>query len=255
MFKEERHLKIINYMRGRGRLVNGININEIVDKFKVSKSTVRRDLAELEEAGLLKRTHGGAILLESISNDYDFLRKQDENFEIKNEIARQAASLIEDGDVVAINSSTITYLIVKHIRARNIKIVTNSIGLLNELDSKSQLDILVLCGVYISSTKSIEGAGLVKEISKMHFDKTFIGGNGVDLSSGITTAGPIEVAGKQAMIENSDRSYLLCESNKFNRRAFYKIADFEDIDMIITDGRLSSQDQENYGRRVGLLSV
>ncbi len=236
MFKEERHLKIINYMEENKNLGSVVSINELINKFKVSKSTMRRDLDEIEKAGFIKRVHGGAMLLNPVNHQYDFNLKREENQEDKNRIASYAASLIEDGDVVGINSSTLTALMGKYIEANDVKIITNSIGFLNELDGKSKLDVFLLGGTFFPLTKSVEGNLVVADLEKMYFDKVFLGSNGVDLDNGVTTAGPVEVAGKESMIRRSKASFLLSESTKFNKTSFYKIGGLEDFKEIITDG-------------------
>jgi len=242
MLKEERLLKIINKLN----LNKTITIKELANNFDVSESTIRRDLDELEEKGYVKRTHGGAILIDKFNNEYNFIKKTKENIKEKTEIAKYAADLVEDGDIIAINSSTLTYLMAKELKVKNLKIITNSVDIIVELSNKNNYDISVLGGDYFHLARTIEGPITEKQIREMHFDKAFLGVNGIDLDLALSTASPIEASSKKAMIDCSDQSYILSESNKFDNASFYKIADFKDITAIISDHKLSDSKLKKY---------
>lgn len=242
MLKEERLLKIINKLH----LNKTLTIRKLADNFDVSESTIRRDLDELEEKGYVKRTHGGAILIEKFNNEYNFIKKTKENIYEKTAIAKYAASLVEDDDIIAINSSTLTYLMAKELKAKNLKIVTNSVDIIIELSSKNNYDISVLGGDFFHIARTIEGPITERQIREMHFDKAFLGVNGIDLNLALSTASPIEASSKKAMIECSDQSFILSESIKFGSASFYKIADFKDITAIISDNNLNEDQFEKY---------
>lgn len=255
MFKEERLLKIINKINSDKGINKGITIKELSEAFNVSPSTIRRDLTELEEAGVVKRTHGGAILVEQVGNEYDFLSKQGKNVSEKKSIAKYAASLVGDGEIIALNSSTLTYLMAAELDAKNISIITNSVGVVNQLSDKRDYSIIVLGGIYLHSAKTIEGTTTVEQISKMHFDKVFLGANGVDLKLGLSTAGSIEASSKQAMVDCGKEIYFLCESTKFDKASFYKIADFSQVNAIITDDKLTDKQFETYNKYTKIVRV
>jgi len=242
MLKEERLLKIINKLN----LNKTITIKKLANNFDVSESTIRRDLDELEKKGYVKRTHGGAVLIDKFNNEYNFIKKTKENIEEKTAIAKYAAELIQDGEIIAINSSTLTYLMAQEIKAKNLKIVTNSVDIIVELSNKNDYDISVLGGDYFHIARTIEGPITEKQIREMHFDKAFLGVNGIDLNLALSTASPIEASSKKAMIECSDQSYILSESSKFDNASFYKIADFKDINEVITDENLSENKFKKY---------
>lgn len=251
MLKEERLLKIINKLK----LNESVSISKLANSFEVSKSTIRRDLDELEEDGYVKRTHGGAVLVEKFNNEYNFNKKREENFAEKNAIAKYAASLVEEGDIIAINSSTLTYLMIDHLTVEKLKIVTNSLDVLNQVSDTKNYDVSVLGGDYFHSARTIEGPITEKQIRKMHFDKSFLGVNGISLDLGLSTGSSIEASSKIAMIECSEEAYFLSESKKFDKDSFYKIADFEDVSMIITDQNLTDHRYNNYKDKVNLVRV
>ena len=242
MLKEERLLKIINKLN----LTETITIKELANNFDVSESTIRRDLDELAEKDYVKRTHGGAILIEKFNNEYNFIKKTKENINEKTAIAKYAADLVKNGDIIAINSSTLTYLMATELKAKNVKVITNSVDIIVELSNKNDYDISVLGGDYFHIARTIEGPITEKQIREMHFDKAFLGVNGIDLNLALSTASPIEASSKKAMIECSDQSYILSESNKFDNASFYKIADFTDITAIISDKNLSDKKLKKY---------
>lgn len=95
----------------------------------------------------------------------------------------------------------------------------------------------------------------MEQISKMHFDKVFLGANGVDLKLGLSTAGAIEASSKQAMVEYGDEVYFLCESTKFDKVSFYKIADFSQVNSIITDKKLTDKQFEIYSKYTNIVRV
>lgn len=246
MLKEKRHLDILRFLNREDNLKSGVRISDLANNYDVSISTIRRDLNEMEESGIVKRIHGGVILKKSLKKEYDFESKTLENLDIKNKIAKQAARKVEDGDVIAINSSSITYLIVKYLYDKKVKIVTNSVGLLEQAKDIPNLEIIVLGGIYIQDAKTIEGSETVEQIKNMYFNKCFIGANGIHLKKGVTTAGPIEVHSKMQMINNSEDAYLLCESSKFEKNSFYKFAEIKDFTSIITDNDINEDLYAKY---------
>ncbi len=251
MLKEERLLKIINKLD----LNKAVSISELADSFKVSHSTIRRDFNELEESGYVKRTHGGAILIEKFDDEYNFNKKRTENLDKKNLIAEHAASFIQEGDIIAINSSTLTHLMIKYLTVENVKIVTNSLDVLNQVSNSKNYDISVLGGDYFHSARTIEGPITEKQIRQMHFDKSFLGVNGISLNLGLSNGSPIEASSKKAMIECSTKAYCLSESSKFDKASFYKIANFEKITAIITDQDLNDSLYNKYKQQAEIIRV
>lgn len=255
MLKERRHLDILRFLNKEENSKNGVRISELANLYNVSLSTIRRDLNELEKSEVVKRIHGGVILQKPIKEEYDFESKTLENLDIKNKIAKYAALQVKDGDVIAINSSTITYLIVKYLNDKKVKIVTNSVALLNEVNNSTNLEFVVLGGIYIKDAKTIEGSETVDQIKNMYFDKCFIGANGIDIKKGVTTAGPIEVYSKIEMMKNSKEKFLLCESSKFQKNSFYKFSEIKDFTYIITDHLLNEKIYERYNKSDNIIKL
>lgn len=248
MFEEERKIQILNILdRDKSQTIAHLSAY-----FHVSPSTVRRDLTSMEEAGLIKRTHGGAILVERLKEDLNFAQKKTKNYDLKHAIGKRAAQLVRDGEVIAINSSTITTLMAEHLTAKNLTVVTNSLNILNILREQSHYQIIVLGGIYMANAQTIEGPTTTDQIKQLNFNKTFLGANGVDLEFGISSASELEAKSKIAMIHQSKEIYFLCEHKKFDRSSLFKISDLKDATGVITDSRI---DPEVLGRYSGYTDV
>lgn len=234
MFAEERRMRIVDIINS-GKTVTVEELSRILD---VSDSTVRRDLKYLEGKGLIHRTHGGAI--SPLPTDYEptFLEKEEERIEEKKAIGMKAASLIEDGDTVIIDSGTTTMEIVKNLSVTRAKIVTNSPHAAIELQFRQGIEVIVTGGILRYETQALVGPMADEFISRIRADKAFIGTNGISLD-GFTTPNVTEAATKRAMVRSAEKVYIAADSSKFNKASFMRFADLDEADCIITDEGLS----------------
>lgn len=239
---EERKINILNKLSHN----HITTVSELSNLLGVSPATVRRDLTTMENSGLLTKTHGGAILNEDVSDSLNYKKKQTKNYELKLKIAKKAAELINDGDIVSINSSTITSLMPQFITAQNITIVTNSLNIAYEMQSHDNCNLIILGGTYISKAQTIEGATTVNQIKNMRYKKAFLGANGIDLNFGFSTASELEQSSKIATMEQSDQTIFLCEHTKFNRCSLHKICNLKDAYTLITDSLVEEEVVEPY---------
>lgn len=239
---EERKINILNKL-------NHDHITSVQDLSKllnVSPATIRRDLATMEKSGLLSRTHGGAILNEEIADSLNYDQKRTKNYDLKIKIARFAAQMIQDGDVVSINSSTITSLMPQFIEAKNIIIVTNSINVAQGLKYHEDCNLILLGGTYMRKPESIEGATTVAQIKTMRFNKAFLGANGIDLSFGFSTASELEMSSKVAIIEQTKDVFFVCEHTKFDHCSVHHICDLSKVKALITDDQINIEKKKKY---------
>lgn len=245
MFQEERKIQILNILNDS----KSTSIEHLAKYLKVSPSTIRRDLTLMEKAELIKRSHGGAILTQYLQHDYDFNQKKTKNYELKKAIGKHAATLVEDGDVIALNSSTITTLMAEYLTVETLTVVTNSINILNIIIRQhSSYQIIVLGGVYIVNAQTVEGPTTIEQISRLHFDKVFFGVNGINAQFGLCTTSELEAKGKIAMLAQTNKSYCLAENAKFGRSALYPVAPLSAVDSIITDWQLDPHVYEEYSK-------
>ncbi|MCX7694378.1 MAG: DeoR/GlpR family DNA-binding transcription regulator [Caloramator sp.] len=231
MFAEERKAKILEMINSG----NSVRVSELSKLFNVSEATIRRDLIELEQAGCIVRTHGGAVSNTSTNFEPSFKEKQDKFLKEKEQIAKKAASLIEDGDTVTIDSGTTTQFISKYINAKAVTVVTNSVNLADELSDREDIEVIVTGGLLRTKTKAMVGPVAEETLKKLKVDKLFLGANGVSIKSGVTTPNIVEANTKRVMIEGAKEVYLLIDSSKFDEVNFSLICPVSKIDYIITD--------------------
>lgn len=234
----DRWIEISEYLKEK----KYASVDELMEKFQLSRSTVRRTLIAMEEKNLLKRVRGGAEIVdnEEESLPTDFREIFNEKKEEKIKIARMAAELIEDNDVIFIDSGSTCYYIIDNIKAKNITVVTNGILHIQKLMAMG-INTYILGGYANPEKNLIMGEDIVKKISSMNFDKAFLGTMGIDSRSGFTTMMLEDGEVKKAVIESSDLCYILADTSKFNVRKFYTYGDFSQA-TIITNSKVEFED-------------
>ena len=218
------------------------SIDEIMEKFQLSRSTVRRTLIAMEEKKLLKRVRGGAEAIEDVDAilPMDFQEVFNANKEDKIIIAKKAASLIQDNDVIFIDSGSTCFYMIDYIKAKEITVVTNGIMHIQKLMAKG-INTYILGGYAKPEKNLIMGEDMVNKISVMNFDKAFLGTMGIDARSGFTTMMLEDGEVKKAVIKSSDKCYILADKSKFNVRKFYTYGDFTEA-TIITNSEIKFEE-------------
>ena len=212
------------------------SIDEIMEKFQLSRSTVRRTLIDMEEKKLLERIRGGAEAIEEVETilPIDFQEVFNENKEEKIIIAKKAASLIQDNDVIFIDSGSTCFYMIDYIQAKGITVVTNGIMHIQKLMAKG-INTYILGGYAKPEKNLIMGEDMVKKINVMNFDKALLGTMGIDARSGFTTMMLEDGEVKKAVIKSSDKCYVLADKSKFNVRKFYTYGDFTEATIITNE--------------------
>ncbi len=232
MLTEERYSIILEQVRKN----KSVKLLELCKLLSTSESTVRRDLTLLDQKGLLKKVHGGAI---SISNrnfnlvEHDVESKARRFAEEKNAIASFAASLIEDGDFVFIDAGTTTEKLLDFLPDKNVTFVTNAFVHAKKIAQKG-FKVYIPAGEIKTMTEAIVGAECVSSLRNYNFTKSFIGANGISLSGGISTPDRNEASVKYAVVQNSQTVYILADHSKFDQIASVTFAQLEQVN-IITD--------------------
>ena len=220
------------------------SVDELMEKFQLSRSTVRRTLIAMEEKNLLKRVRGGAEIVdnEEESLPTNFRDIFNEKKEEKIKIAQKAAELIKDNDVIFIDSGSTCYYMIDNIKAKNITVVTNGILHIQKLMAMG-INTYILGGYAKPEKNLIIGEDIVKKISSMNFDKAVLGTMGIDSRSGFTTMMLEDGEVKKAVIKSSDLCYILADTSKFNVRKFYTYGDFSQA-TIITNSKVEFEDEK-----------
>ena len=196
----------------------------------------------MEEKKLLKRVRGGAEAIEEVDAilPMDFQEVFNANKEDKIIIAKKAASLIQDNDVIFIDSGSTCFYMIDYIKAKEITVVTNGIMHIQKLMAKG-INTYILGGYAKPEKNLIMGEDMVNKISVMNFDKAFLGTMGIDARSGFTTMMLEDGEVKKAVIKSSDKCYILADKSKFNVRKFYTYGDFTEA-TIITNSEIKFEE-------------
>ncbi|QAT50791.1 DeoR/GlpR transcriptional regulator [Caproiciproducens sp. NJN-50] len=243
MFEEERLQKIAGYVQNKSRA----SVQELCVLFQVSDSTIRRDLTELENRNLLKRTHGGAVYLQSVGFEPTYSEKEDQFRNEKALIAQRAAELIKDGDSLMIDSGTTTlYLASELSRFKDLTVVTNSILLLQKLSSIKDINIMSTGGILRTNTMALAGPLAEESLNRIRVDKAFIATNGIDMNVGLTTPNVVEASIKQKMMSVADQVYILADHTKIGHISFAKFGSVSEIDACITGNAISENQKIEF---------
>ena len=199
-----------------------VSLEKLVGLLDTSESTVRRDLDELESENKLRRVHGGAELPHSLQEEETIQEKSVKNLQEKKLIAQKASSLIKEKDVIFVDAGSTTAFLIKELEQKDITVVTNSIHHAVQLVDKQIPTVIIGGGVKMTTDASIGGVAL-NQINQLHFDRAFIGMNGVD-EGYFTTPDMEEGAVKRAILENAKQTYVLADSSKIGQSCFAKVA-------------------------------
>ncbi|NCE66151.1 DeoR/GlpR transcriptional regulator [Pseudoflavonifractor sp. 524-17] len=181
-----------------------------------SEATIRRDLNELARRGKLNKVHGGALPVreEFQAEEPDMDTKRKLHTPEKMRIARYAAGLITDDDVVYLDAGSTVMYMTDHIRATKATFVTNSVECIQRLPRRG-LRTYVLGGVLKPGTLTIIGGEAVERLKKYNFTKAFLGVNGIAVSPGFTTPDPEEAMVKATAAAHARQTWVLADSSKF----------------------------------------
>lgn len=241
MFIEERHQEILRILTEKGRISN----SEIQEKFQVSYDSAKRDLRLLEEQGLLKRTHGGAIPARQIgSNVIKNLSPDERVAEVKENylaIAKEAVKAIEENDVVYITNASVGYLMAKNMGGVCCTVVTNSISIAEELRKKEKITV-ILAGGEMQANGCFYDSFALSLINRLRFDKCFVTSACVSAKFGLSIQKSRSVELTNAVINNSKTAYGLYPVEKIGFDSVISICPANKLKVIITDAEASEED-------------
>ena len=229
MLTAERHQIILESLTKQGV----VNLQGLVELTGSSESTIRRDLVNLENQGLLKRIHGGATLPYSKVEEPDLQYKSEKKLKEKQEIAKYAASIIRDGECIYLDAGSTVAQMMPFLTEKKIVIVTNGFMHIDHLTSAG-ITTYFLGGLIKPNTRAVVGSVAQESLKKYRFDRCFLGINGVDPAFGYTTPDPEEGVLKSMASRLSEKTYILADSSKFGETFFSQVADIEEA-TIITD--------------------
>lgn len=232
MLNEERRRAIVESLNRDGRVLVG----DLARQFQTSQVTIRNDLEVLHAHGFLHRTHGGALpSRDSAVLDPSLREKEKVHWREKLRIAEAAAALVEEGQVVILDSGTTTTAIARALRSfHDLTIITNAVNIASEL-AGTDLEVILTGGTLRKNSFSLVGPVAEDTLRRLHADILFLGVDGFDVHYGLSTPNLLEAKVNRIMVEISNKVVLACDSSKFGRRSLSQISPTSAIDHVITD--------------------
>jgi len=232
MLNEERHRAILESVNRDGRALVG----ELARRFNTSEVTIRKDLEILHAHGLVHRTHGGALpSRETALADPTLREKERLHRKEKQRIAQAAAAMVNEGQVVVLDSGTTTTAIARALRRfHNLTVVTNSVNIAAEL-AGTELDVILTGGTLRKNSFSLVGPIAEDTLRRLNADILFLGVDGFDVHYGLSTPNLLEAKVNRVMVDISRTVVAVCDSSKFGRRSLSLIGPPGVVHRVITD--------------------
>jgi DeoR family transcriptional regulator, fructose operon transcriptional repressor len=230
MQPEERRQRIAEYLQS----AEFASLEEVSRQVQASVSTVRRDLTILEASGNVKRTHGGARIIEPRSDEFIFSARDTRQLVEKEAIGRACAELIQPGQSVVIDAGTTAYHVARHLESKAPQIVTNSLPVANLFASANRLEVTLSGGVIYPRLGVLVGPLAVECFSKIHVDVAIMGAGGI-LLEGISNSHGLLIDIQKAMINAARRVIFCLDHTKFGRQSFVPLCDLDSVDIVVTD--------------------
>lgn len=216
---------------------NVVSSQQLAERFNVSLMTIYRDLDNLQEQGIAKRQHGGAVLANRFVSARIRGKRASEHLEAKRAIGRYAARNLVDphDDAIIISAGSTTLEFVRHLPDVPINVMANSLEALSILGTHSHTNLYALGGELRKDVMAFGGAMTHENLKQCHFAKAFIGVDGLDIHSGLTSTNEQTARISRLMAEQAEQVYVLTDSSKFDQKSFRSICDFSLVDTIITN--------------------
>ncbi|SDC27631.1 transcriptional regulator, DeoR family [Pelagirhabdus alkalitolerans] len=230
MLTAKRHDIIIQQLKKK----HLVTVNELIELTDASPATIRRDLTDLEEKGLLNRVHGGASLPQPIQHEYSYSEKEHKQTEAKKRIAELASSIVQHQHCIYLDAGSTTYEMIPYLKDKNVTVVTNGLNIVTRLNQYA-IEAYLIGGKVKSKTQALIGANAIKTLDSFYFDAVFIGTNAIDLINGYQTPDPEEAAIKNKALKKSKKAYIVADQSKLKQNSFAKIASLNEATLIIDE--------------------
>lgn len=241
MLPNQRREKILELIREDGYA----KVQDLSRIFKVTEVTIRQDLERLDKEGLVKRDHGGAMLVDIDTGVRNITLQNQKNMPEKMAIAVKAVSFIEDGDIIILDSGSTTTEIAKLlVDFQNITVITNALNIALILGAHPNINLILTGGEFKAPTLSLTGQKAADFFYNLNVDKLFLATAGISLKSGLTYPSISDICVKRAMIESANDVYLVADSSKIGVSSFASLGALSLINLLITDSNISKENEE-----------
>lgn len=253
MFSAERRQEILALLEEKSR----VSVDHLAVHFGVSRSSIRRDLCQLHEHGLLTRTYGGALALNGNgihSGEAPFIERQVANYAEKDRIGRVAAQYIQEGEAIFIDGGTTTECMLPYLPDKHITVVTYGLNIINRLSANQNVTLIAVGGALHRHSLTFSGVLALNSIDAYHirYDKTFMAASGVSAVAGITNASLEEIPIKRKALEASQQNILLVDASKIGAIRAGLIAPIQAATHIVTNQGAAPKELEAI-RALGII--
>jgi DeoR family fructose operon transcriptional repressor len=234
MFVEERKQRILERIESRRKAT----VAELCEQFHVSSATIRSDLRDLEAAGMLIRTHGGAMVKTKTGLELDMVQRGTQHLAEKRRIAERALELVEDGDTVILDTGTTTLELARLLgRRRDLTVVTNDLAIALALEPAESVRVLFMGGLVRRNyhCTMVHGSTGRDILAGLSVDKAFMACNSFSVEKGASTPDIAQAETKKLMMSIAARVIMLFDASKMGRTSFALFAPLETLDTIVTD--------------------
>ncbi len=221
-------IRIISHLRT-------VSVQDLTQRLKVSEVTIRKDLTLLEEMGSLVRTRGGARLAEDLTQLRSIQIRREERLAEKKRIAEKARELVNDDDTIYLDSGSTCTLLARCIRDMNLRVVTNSLDVMNAVADGPGISLISIGGSYRKEAGSFIGPIAMEILKGLQIQTCFIGATGVSAEGIFSSQNVMEADLKGRVLGISRRRIVLADASKFGREAFAVFARPRDVNIFVTD--------------------
>ena len=223
----KRRTEILDFLSRRGNAT----VQELAGLSSVSVVTVRQDLTVLEREGFIRRTHGGAALLETDN----IARRLSLRYEQKLRIAKKAASLVEDGETILVESGSANALLVRELAGRKVQIIAANVFIARQIGADAAARLVVLGGIYQPDSESLVGPLARLGIRETFFNRAFLGIDGFTPEHGFTNRDMMRAEIAAEVVSLCPQTYVLADSSKFGRMGLARICTLDELAGVITN--------------------
>jgi DeoR/GlpR family transcriptional regulator of sugar metabolism len=233
--RHRRQIDIVRQLRSGGV----VSVEDLARGLDVSAATIRRDLQQLDRAGVLTRVHGGAHLSGQTGLDGDperpFAEVAASHATDKERVARLAAGTVRDGDVLLLDIGTTTMMLARRLRGRPVTVMTASLAVVDVLRDDDRVELVVLGGALRRPYESLVGVLTQDALGQVRADRAFLGASGVRADGQVLDTTAVEVPVKRALIAAADQVVLLADRHKLPGTGSLRVCAMEDIDVLVTN--------------------
>ena len=226
-----------------------VAVNELAQQLGVTTMTIRRDLQLLEDNGLVEKSHGGAVLTESLIKEATYHNRKLVRIQEKRQIAEAALPLIESSMSIYLDAGTTNYELAELIAKKRwdgLTVVTNDLAIAQVLMPAAGLDVIMLGGYVDEESGSTCGALATNMVRQMHFDLNFLGTQAVTPDWRVMTANAQKIDLKRACVEAADKTVLAADHSKFKKHKLHHIFDIWAMDVVISDYVLEPEEEKLF---------